>query len=74
MAGKIFVITGSLETMTRDDARAKIRDLGGDISESVSSKTSYVVVGSEPGSKAEKARKLGVTILSEQELLDLVNK
>jgi DNA ligase (NAD+) len=71
LAGKTFVITGSLESMTRDDARAKIRELGGDISESVSSKTDYVVVGSEPGSKAEKAKKLGVKILSEKELLDL---
>ena len=72
LSGKTFVITGSLESMTRDDARAKIRGLGGDISESVSSKTDYVVVGSEPGSKAEKAKKLGVKTLSEQELLDLL--
>jgi len=72
LAGKTFVITGSLESMTRDDARAKIRELGGDISESVSSKTDYVVVGSEPGSKAEKAKKLGVKILSERELIDLL--
>ncbi len=70
--GKIFVITGTLETMSRDDAKAKIRDLGGDVSESVSSKTSYVVVGSEPGSKAEKAKKLGVEILSEKQFLDLI--
>ena len=51
--------------MSRDEARAKIRELGGDISESVSSKTDYVVVGLEPGSKAEKAKKLGVKILDE---------
>jgi DNA ligase (NAD+) len=70
-AGKAFVLTGGLETMTRDDAKAKIRELGGDISESVSSKTDYVVVGSDPGSKAEKAKKLGVKILSEKEFLDL---
>ena len=58
--------------MSRDEARAKIRELGGDVSDSVSSKTNYVVVGSEPGSKAEKAKKLGVKILDEQEFLKLI--
>ena len=72
LAGKSFVITGSLDSMSRDVAKEKIRQLGGDISESVSSKTSYVVVGLEPGSKAEKAKKLGVTILSEQQFLELI--
>ena len=66
------MLTGSLESIARDEAKAKIRELGGDISESVSSKTSYVVVGSEPGSKAEKAKKLGVKILDEQEFLQLI--
>ncbi len=72
LSGKIFVLTGSLESMDRDEARAKIRELGGETSESVSSKTNYVVVGSEPGSKAEKAKKLGVEILSEKQFLDLI--
>jgi len=72
LAGKTFVLTGSLESMSRDEARAKIRELGGDVSESVSSKTSYVVVGSDPGSKAERAEKLGVKTLSEQEFLSLL--
>ena len=58
--------------MSRDEAKAKIREFGGDTSESVSSKTSYVVVGSEPGSKAEKAQKLGVKILEEKQFLDLI--
>ena len=58
--------------MTRDEARAKIREFGGNVSESVSSKTSYVVAGSEPGSKADKAKKLGVKILSEKEFLGLI--
>jgi DNA ligase (NAD+) len=72
VSGKSFVLTGTLETMARDEAKAKIRELGGDVSESVSSKTNYVVVGSEPGSKAEKAKTLGVKILSEQQFLDLI--
>ena len=72
MSVKHLFLTGSLEKMSRDEARAKIRELGGDTSESVSSKTSFVVVGSEPGSKAEKAQKLGVKTLSEKEFLNLI--
>ena len=72
LAGKTFVLTGTLNSITRLDAKGRIRELGGDISESVSSKTDYVVVGSEPGSKAEKAKKLGVKILNEAEFLKLV--
>jgi DNA ligase (NAD+) len=72
LANKTFVLTGGLETMTRDDAKAKIRELGGDISESVSKKTDFVVAGSEAGSKLEKAEKLGVKIISEKEFLNLI--
>jgi DNA ligase (NAD+) len=67
-----FVLTGSLENMTRDEARAKIREFGGNVSESVSSKTNFVVEGKEAGSKAEKAKKLGVKILSEQDFLKML--
>jgi DNA ligase (NAD+) len=72
LEGKSFVITGSLESMSREEAKEKIRALGGDPSESVSKKTSYVVVGAEPGSKYEKAKKLGVAILNEKEFLTLL--
>jgi DNA ligase (NAD+) len=72
LAGKSFVVTGSLEAMSREDAKERIRALGGDASESVSKKTSYVVVGAEPGSKYEKAKKLGVKILEEKEFLEMI--
>ena len=63
--GKIFVLTGTLSTMTRDEAKEKIRQLGGEISGSVSKKTDYVVAGKNPGSKFEKAKKLRISILDE---------
>ena len=72
LAGKTFVLTGSLESMSRDEAKEKIRQMSGDVSESVSSKTSYVVAGADPGSKADKAKKLGVKILSEKQFLELI--
>ena len=71
-AGKIFVLTGGLETMARDEIKAKIRELGGDISESVSKNTSFVVLGLDPGSKADKARKLGIKTISEKEFLRMI--
>jgi len=72
LAGKTFVLTGSLEKMTRDEAKDKIRSLGGDVAESVSKNTSYVVAGSEPGSKFEKAKSLGVEILNEREFIEIL--
>ncbi len=73
LAGKTFVITGSLESMSREEAKEKIRARGGDASESVSKKTSYLVAGSEPGSKFDKAQRLGVEIIDEKEFLKLLH-
>ncbi|MDP2650916.1 MAG: BRCT domain-containing protein, partial [bacterium] len=72
LKGKSFVLTGSMESMSREEAKNKIRELGGDPSESVSKRTDYVVVGSEPGSKFEKAKKLGVKIINEREFIGLI--
>lgn len=70
--GKRFVLTGSLETLSREAAKEKIRDLGGATAESVSKEVDYVVVGAEPGSKYEKAKKLGIPTVSEEEFLKMI--
>lgn len=72
LKGMTFVFTGELKSMTRQQASEKVVSLGGKESSSVSSKTSYVVVGEDPGSKLEKAKKLGVKIIGESEFLKLI--
>jgi len=72
LAGQTFVLTGGLNQLTRDQAKSKIREMGGEISSSVSSRTDYVVVGSDAGSKLEKANKLGVKIINEEEFLKMI--
>ncbi|MGD1949644.1 MAG: NAD-dependent DNA ligase LigA [Leptolyngbyaceae cyanobacterium] len=74
MAGKTFVLTGTLPTLSRREAKAKIEESGGKVTGSVSSKTSYVVVGIDAGSKLAKAEKLGIQRLSEDDLLALLEK
>ena len=72
VSGKTVVFTGSLETMTRSEAKAKAESLGAKVAGSVSKKTDYVVEGADAGSKARKARELGVTVLTEAEWQDLI--
>lgn len=72
LTGKKIVVTGTLDSLSRDEAKARIRAVGGDWVASVSKNTDYVVVGSEPGSKADKAKKLGVKIISEKEFFRLL--
>ncbi|HGG8162186.1 TPA: BRCT domain-containing protein, partial [Neisseria meningitidis] len=72
VAGKTFVLTGTLPTLKRDQAQSLIEAAGGKVSGSVSKKTDYVVAGEAAGSKLEKANALGVSVLSEAELLTLL--
>jgi DNA ligase (NAD+) len=74
LAGKTFVFTGGLDDFTRDDAQRAVEAAGARVASSVSKKTSYLVVGRDPGSKLDQARTLGVTILTEQEFASLIGK
>lgn len=72
LAGKTFILTGTLKTITRDEAKTKIRELGGKISSSVSEKVDFVLAGESPGSKYNKAKKLGLKIISEKEFSEMI--
>ncbi len=73
LSGLTFVLTGELESLTRNQAKARIRSWGGEISGSVSKKTDFCVVGREPGSKFEQAKKLGVKTIGEKEFLRIIS-
>ncbi len=72
LAGKTFVLTGTLESMSRDVAKEKIKSMGGKVASSVSKNTTYVIAGADPGSKYDDAQKLGVEILDEKGLISLL--
>ena len=72
--GKVFVLTGTLPTLTRSDATAIIEKLGGKTSSSVSKKTDFVVAGEAAGSKLDKANSLGIKVISEEDLLQMANE
>ncbi|NVM24639.1 MAG: NAD-dependent DNA ligase LigA [Desulfobacterales bacterium] len=74
LSGKTFVLTGGLDSFTRDEARKVIEDMGGRVSSSVSKKTDYVVVGKDPGSKYDSALKLGIQTLDEKDFKEMIGK
>jgi DNA ligase (NAD+) len=74
LSGRSFVFTGTLSTLSRNEARELVERLGGRVSSAVSTKTSYLVAGDSPGSKSAKAEKLGVPLLTEQRFLSLVGR
>jgi DNA ligase (NAD+) len=72
LAGQRFVFTGSLSSMTRSEAGERVKSLGGIVTSSVSKNTDYIILGENPGSKADKAREIGVLLLSETEFLEFL--
>ena len=72
LAGKTFVLTGTLPNYSRDDAKRMLEAAGGKVTGSVSKKTDYVVAGADPGSKLDQARELGVKVIGEKEMEKLV--
>jgi len=74
LVGKEFVVTGKLDSFTRTEAEARIRELGGTVGSSVSKKTTYLVVGADPGSKRDRARELGTTLLTEEQFLKMIGE
>ena len=74
LAGKIFVLTGTLKSFARDEAKERIESLGGHVASSVSKNTDFVVAGEDPGSKARKAKEIGITVINEDEFLNLTKE
>jgi DNA ligase (NAD+) len=72
ISGKVFVLTGELDNFSRDEVKSMIKLAGGHVSSAVSAKTDYLVLGREPGSKYAEAKRLGIKILTEKELFDLI--
>lgn len=72
LSGKTFVLTGALESMTREEAKENIERLGGKVASSVSKNVDYLIVGEEPGSKLDKAKKLGIPLLNEAEFIKMI--
>jgi DNA ligase (NAD+) len=74
LAGKEFVVTGKLDSCTRTEAEARIREMGGLVGSSVSKKTDFLVVGADAGSKLDRARELGTGLLNEKQLLEMLEE
>jgi DNA ligase (NAD+) len=72
LTGHVFVLTGTLPSLTRDDAKQLIEAAGGKVTGSVSKRTTYVVAGDEAGTKLDKAKELGIKVIGEKELMDLI--
>jgi len=72
LAGKVFVFTGALQSLGRDEARNLVESLGGMTASSISKKVDFVVVGEDPGSKFDKAKELGIKILTEAEFKKMI--
>ncbi len=74
LKGVSFVFTGELQSLTRDEAKERVRNEGGETPSSVSAQTNFLIAGADPGSKYDKAKKLGVKIITEKEFLEMINK
>jgi DNA ligase (NAD+) len=74
LEGKVFVFTGGLGLLSRDEAKRRVEDRGARVTSSVSKHTDYVVVGVEPGTKLDEAKRLGITTLTESDFLALLNQ
>jgi DNA ligase (NAD+) len=72
LAGKVFIFTGALQTFGRDEARNIVESMGGTTASSVSKKVDFVVIGEDPGSKFDKAKELGIKVLSEEEFKKMI--